>query len=89
MNSNLWGNQPLKENLDTRPGLTTHIASRMMPLAPQKYVQTQVQRPMSAGKLEYRDVIPNISYAQPFKHVKITSSKTLRFATIVNIDKGN
>ena len=51
------------------------MASWMMPLAPQKYVQTQVQRPMGAGKLEFRDVISNISYAQPFIHVKLTSSK--------------
>ena len=42
-----------------------------------------------AGKLEFRDVIPNISYTQPFIRVKKTSSKTMRFATIVNIDKGN
>ena len=38
---------------------------------------------MGAGKLEFWDVIPNISYAQPFIHVKITNSKTMRFATIV------
>ena len=44
---------------------------------------------MGAGKLEFWDVIPNISYAQPFIHVKITSSKTMRFAVIVNISKGN
>ena len=45
--------------------------------------------PMGAGKLEFWDVIPNISYTQPFIHVKITSSKTMRFAAIVNISKGN
>ena len=73
--SNLWGNQLLKENLSTRLGLTTHSASRMIPLG--------------MGKLEFRDVIPNKLYAQPFIHVKITSSKTMRFATIVNIGKGN
>ena len=44
---------------------------------------------MGAGKLEFWDVIPNISYAQPFIHVKITNSKTMRFAAIVNIGKGN
>ena len=44
---------------------------------------------MGAGKLEFWDVIPNISYAQPFIHVKITNSKTMRFAIIVNIGKGN
>ena len=44
---------------------------------------------MGEGKLEFRDVIPNISYAQPFIHVKITSSKTMRFTIIVNIGKGN
>ena len=44
---------------------------------------------MGAGKLEFWDVIPNISYTQPFIQVKITSSKTMRFATIVNVDKGN
>ena len=44
---------------------------------------------MSTGKLEFWDVIPNISYAQPFIHVKIANSKTMRFATIVNIGKGN
>ena len=44
---------------------------------------------MGMGKLEFRDVIPNKSYAQPFIHAKITSSKTMRFATIVNIGKGN
>ena len=42
---------------------------------------------MGVGKLEFRDVIPNISYAQPFIHVKITSSKTMRFATIISIGK--
>ena len=35
------------------------------------------------------DMIPSISYAQLFIHVKITSSKTMRFATIVNITKDN
>ena len=65
------------------------MAPRMMPLAPQKYVQIQVQRPLGEGKLEFRDVIPNISYTQPFIRVKKTSSKTMRFATIVNIGKGN
>ena len=44
---------------------------------------------MGMGKLEFRDVIPNKSYAQSFIHVKITSSKIMRFATIVNIGKGN
>ena len=87
--SNLWGNQLLKENLSTKLGLTTHSAPQMIPLAPQKYVQMQVQRPMGMGKLEFRDVITNKSYVQPFIHVKITSSKTMRFATIVNIGKGN
>ena len=58
-------------------------------MVPQKCVQIQVQRPVGAGKLEFRDVIPNISYAQPFIHVKITSVKTMRLATIVNISKGN
>ena len=87
--SNLWGNQLLKENPSTRLGLTTHSAPRMIPLAPQKYVQMQVQRPIGMGKLEFWDVIPNKSYAQSFIHVKITNSKTMRFATIVNIGKGN
>ena len=58
-------------------------------MVPQKYVQIQVQRPVGTGKLEFRDVIPNVSYAKPFIHVKITSSKAMRFATIVNISKGN
>ena len=40
-------------------------------------------------QLEFRDVISNKSYAQLFIHVKITSSKTMRFATIVNIGKPN
>ena len=44
---------------------------------------------MGAGKLELWDVIPSISYAQLFIHVKITNSKTMRFAAIVNIGKGN
>ena len=44
---------------------------------------------MGADKLEFWDVIPNISYAQPFIHVKITNSKTMRFAAIVNIGKDN
>ena len=44
---------------------------------------------MGAGKLEFWDVIPNISYAQPFIHVKIINSKTMRFAAIVNVGKGN
>ena len=44
---------------------------------------------MGAGKLEFWDVIPTISYAHPFIHVKIVSSKTMRFATIINIGKGN
>ena len=44
---------------------------------------------MGAGKLELWDVIPSISYAQLFIHVKIISSKTMRFAIIVNIDKDN
>ena len=44
---------------------------------------------MGVSKLEFWDVIPNILYAQPFIHVKITSSKTMRFATIVNIGKDN
>ena len=30
---------------------------------------------MGAGKLEFWDVIPTISYAQPFINVKIVSSK--------------
>ena len=38
---------------------------------------------MGAGMLEFWDAIPNISYAQPFVYVKITNSKTMRFATIV------
>ena len=58
-------------------------------MVPQKYVQIQVQRPVGAGKLELWDVIPSISYAQLFIHVKITISKTMRFATIVNIGKDN
>ena len=61
--SNLWGNQLLKGNLDTRLGLTICMTSRMMPISPQKYVQTQVQRPMGSGKLEFQDMILNISYA--------------------------
>ena len=44
---------------------------------------------MGVGKLKFRDVIPNISYAQPFIYVKITSSKIMKFATVVNIGKGN
>ena len=44
---------------------------------------------MGAGKLEFWDVIPNISYARLFIHVKITNSKTMRFAAIVNISKGS
>ena len=44
---------------------------------------------MGVGKLEFWDVIPNILYAQLFIHVKVTSSKTIRFATIINIGKGN
>ena len=44
---------------------------------------------MGVGKLEFWDVIPNTSYAQPFIHVKIANSKTMRFAVIVNIGKGN
>ena len=44
---------------------------------------------MGAGKLAFRNMIPNISYAQPFIHIKITSSKIMRSATIVSIDKGN
>ena len=87
--SNLWGNQLLKGNLDTRLGLTICMTSRMMPISPQKCVQTQIQCPMGAGKLEFRDMIPNISYAQPFIHVKITSSKIRRSAIIVSISKGN
>ena len=65
------------------------MAPWIVPLVPQKYVQIQVQRPMGAGKLEFRDVIPDMLYAQPFVHVKITSSKTMRFAIVVNIGKGN
>ena len=65
------------------------MTSRMMPISPLKYVETQVQRPMGAGKLEFRDMIPNISYVQPFIHIKITSSKIMRSATIVSIGKGN
>ena len=42
---------------------------------------------MGMGKLEFREVIPNKSYAQPFIHVKITSSKTMRFITIISIGK--
>ena len=79
----------LQENLSARHGPTARTAPQMIPLAPQKYVQIQVQRPMGMGKLEFRDVIPNKSYVQPFIHVKITSSKTMRFATIVNIGKDN
>ena len=44
---------------------------------------------MGVSKLEFRDVISNISYAQPFIYVKITSSKPMRYATIVSIGKGN
>ena len=66
-----------------------HTAPRMMPLVPQKYVQVQAERPMGVSKLEFRDVISNISYAQPFIYVKITSSKPMRYATIVSIGKGN
>ena len=44
---------------------------------------------MGVGKLKFRDVIPNMSYVQPFIHVKITSSKIMRFAIVVNIGKGN
>ena len=51
------------------------MASQMMPISPQKCVQTQIQHLMGAGKLEFRDMIPNISNARPFIHVKITSSK--------------
>ena len=87
--SNLWGNQLLKGDLDTRLGLTICMASQMMPISPQKCVQAQIQRPMGAGKLEFRDMIPNTSYARPFIHVKITSSKIRRSATIVSISKGN
>ena len=87
-NSNLWGNQLLKGDLDTRLGLTICMASQMMPISPQKCVQAQIQRPMGAGKLEFRDMIPNTSYARPFIHVKITSSKIRRSATIVSISKG-
>ena len=61
----------------------------MMPISPLKYVETQVQRPMGAGKLEFRDMIPNITYAQPFIYIKITNSKIMRSATIVSIGKGN
>ena len=44
---------------------------------------------MGAGKLKFQDMIPNILCVQPFIHVKITSSKIMRFATVINIGKGN
>ena len=82
-------NQLLEGNLGAKLGQSIHMTFRMMPISSLKYVQTPVQRSMCAGKLDCRDKIPNISYAQPFIHVKITSSKTMRFATIVNIGKEN
>ena len=39
---------------------------------------------MGTDKLEFRDMIPNISYAQPFIRVKIIGSKIRRSATIVS-----
>ena len=83
------GKPTTKGNLDTNLVLATHRTSQMMPISPLKYAQTSVQRPMGTGKLEYRDEIPNVSYAQPFIYVKITSSKIRRSATIVSINKGN
>ena len=50
----------LQENLSARRGPTARTAP---------------QHPMGASKLELWDVIPTISYAQPFIHVKIVSSK--------------
>ena len=67
-------NQLLKGNLGTKLGLTIHMTFRMMPISSLKYVQTPVQRPMGAGKLECRDKILDISYAQTFIHIKIDSS---------------
>ena len=44
---------------------------------------------MGAGELAFRNVILNISHAQLFIHIKITSSKIIRSVTIVSIDEGN
>ena len=49
----------------------------MIPISPLKEVQIRVQGSIGAGKLTFRNMILNISHAQPFIHVKIISSKII------------